>query len=38
MKQEDIHAKYENGVLTLTVPKKDQQVVDDKNSRIMIEG
>ena len=38
MKQEDIHAKYENGVLTLTVPKNYQQVVDDKNSRIMIEG
>lgn len=38
MKQEDIHAKYQDGVLTLTVPKKDQQVIDDKNNRIAIEG
>ena len=28
MKQEDIHAKFEDGVLTLTIPKKDVKAVD----------
>lgn len=33
----DIHAKYENGVLTLTLPKKDaKRIEEDKN--IAIEG
>ncbi len=34
---EDIKAKYEDGVLTLNVPKKEQQKLPDKDT-IMIEG
>lgn len=34
---EDIKAKYEDGVLTLNVPKKEQKKLPDKNT-IMIEG
>lgn len=30
LKQEDIHAKYENGVLSLVVPKADQKKLEDK--------
>ena len=33
----DIRAKYENGILTLDVPKEDQKVV-EKNHFIAIEG
>ncbi len=35
--EEDIAAKFENGVLTLTVPKKDQKKLPEKKT-IMIEG
>ena len=35
--EEDIKAKYENGILKLTIPKKDQKAVDDKKY-IAIEG
>ncbi len=35
--EEDIKAKYENGVLTLLIPKKDARKVPEKK-QIMIEG
>lgn len=35
--QEDVHAKYEDGILKLTVPKKDQKKVEE-TSHIAIEG
>ena len=35
--EEDIRAKYENGVLSLTIPKKEQQKVNEKK-QILIEG
>ena len=37
VKQEDIHAKYENGILKLTVPKTDHKQV-AQNNYIAIEG
>ena len=38
MTQEDIHAKFEDGILRLTVPKKEAKKVEDKKSYITIEG
>jgi len=35
--QEDIHAKYENGILSLTVPKKDAEKIEARKY-IAIEG
>ena len=35
--EEDIKAKYENGVLSLMIPKKEQQKVNEKK-QILIEG
>ena len=35
---EDIHPKYENGILSFTVPKKEQKAVEEKNKFISIEG
>ena len=35
--EEDIRAKYENGVLSLMIPKKEQQKVNEKK-QILIEG
>ena len=35
--QEDIHAKFENGILQLTSPKKDAKAV-EQNNYIAIEG
>ena len=35
--EEDIHAKFENGVLTLNVPKKDAHKLPERKV-IMIEG
>ncbi len=35
---EEIHGKYEGGVLTLSVPKKEEQKDVEHNNRIMIEG
>lgn len=37
VKQEDIHAKYEDGILKLSIPKKSQKEV-EKNNYISIEG
>ncbi len=37
VKQEDIHARFENGVLKLEVPKADKQKVEEKKY-IAIEG
>ena len=37
IQQEDIHAKFEDGILRLTVPKKDAKQVDEKKN-ISIEG
>lgn len=37
MTQEDIHAKFEDGILKLTVPKKEAKKVEEK-SYITIEG
>lgn len=36
--QEDVHAAFENGVLKLTVPKKDPQPKINESKTIMIEG
>jgi HSP20 family molecular chaperone IbpA len=36
--QEDIKAKYENGVLVLTVPKKEQKKLKEEKNVIAIEG
>ena len=38
VKQEDIHAKYENGILKLSVPKTEQKQVEENNKYIAIEG
>ena len=35
---EDIHPKYENGILSFIVPKKEQKAVEEKNKFISIEG
>ena len=34
----DIHPKYENGILSFIVPKKEQKAVEEKNKFISIEG
>lgn len=36
--QEDVHAAFENGVLKLTVPKKDPQPKIQESRNILIEG
>ena len=38
IKEEDIHPKYENGILSFEVPKKQTQKIEDKPSYISIEG
>ncbi|MGN0312239.1 MAG: Hsp20/alpha crystallin family protein [Lachnospiraceae bacterium] len=38
MKQEDIKAKFENGILKIGVPKKEAQPVVEENKFITIEG
>ena len=37
IREEDIHAKYENGILTLDVPKEEKKAVPEKRY-IAIEG
>ncbi|MGN1146626.1 MAG: Hsp20/alpha crystallin family protein [Acetatifactor sp.] len=34
----DIHPKYENGILTFSLPKEDKKAVEEKNHYISIEG
>ena len=36
--EEDIHAKYEDGILKLSVPKKAPKAVEEKDGYIAIEG
>ena len=36
--EEDIHPKYENGILSFSVPKEDVKAVEDKKHYISIEG
>lgn len=36
--EEDIHPKYENGILTFTVPKENQKAKEEENHYISIEG
>ncbi|MBO5281866.1 MAG: Hsp20/alpha crystallin family protein [Lachnospiraceae bacterium] len=36
--QEDVKAKYENGVLTLAIPKKDSKKLEEEKKVIAIEG
>ena len=36
--EEDIHAKYEDGILKLSIPKKAPKAVEEKNGYIAIEG
>ncbi|HBA97414.1 MAG TPA: heat-shock protein Hsp20 [Lachnospiraceae bacterium] len=36
--ENDIHPKYENGILTFTLPKDDKKVIEDKPRYISIEG
>ena len=36
--QEDVKAKFENGTLTLTIPKKEQKPAVEENKYIAIEG
>lgn len=36
--EEDIHPRYENGILTFQIPKEEKKVVEDKNHYIAIEG
>ncbi len=38
VKEEDIHPKYENGILSFRVPKEDQKAVEEKKHYISIEG
>ena len=38
VKQEDIKAKFENGILKLTVPKEEAQPKVEENKYIAIEG
>ena len=38
VKEEDIHAKYEDGILKLSVPKKAPKAVEEKEGYIAIEG
>lgn len=37
-KKEDIHAKFEDGILTLSLPKEEPKVIEEKNHYIAIEG
>ena len=35
---EDIHPKYENGILSFSVPKEEKKPIEEKNKYIAIEG
>lgn len=36
--EKDVHPKYENGILSFSVPKEDEKAVEDKKRYISIEG
>ena len=36
--EEDIHPKYENGILTFHIPKEEKKAVEEKKHYISIEG
>ena len=36
--EDDIHPKYENGILSFTVPKEEAKAIEDKKHYICIEG
>ena len=36
--EDDIHPKYENGILSFTVPKEETKAIEDKKHYISIEG
>ena len=38
VREEDVHPKYENGILTFQIPKEEKRVVEEKNHYIAIEG
>lgn len=38
VKKEDIHPKFENGILTFHLPKEEKKVKEQKNQYISIEG
>ena len=38
VKKEDIHPKYENGILTFSLPKEKKKAVEEKKRYITIEG
>lgn len=38
VKEEDIHPRYENGILTFHLPKEDKKAVEEKKHFISIEG
>ena len=35
--EEDVHPKYDNGILSFTIPKKEQTPVEQKDKFIAIE-
>lgn len=38
VKEEDIHPRYENGILTFSLPKEEKKAVEEKKRYIAIEG
>lgn len=38
VKEEDIHPRYENGILTFSLPKEEKRAVEEKKRYIAIEG
>lgn len=38
IREENIHPRYENGILTFRIPKEDRKAVEEKNHYIAIEG
>lgn len=38
VKEEDIHPKYENGILSFALPKEEKKAVEEKDHYISIEG
>lgn len=38
VREEDIHPRYENGILSFALPREEKKAVDDRNRYISIEG